>query len=182
MARRRCGSCARADARPRPDSLSSRKTTPSFRSARKASRERLSTSCHRKSRSPAPRSASAALIAIEAGHQLYAEYPAIRSYQDPPKALDELQAGVGRGRPGYEDHHIVERSAGSREGFSRQEIDGVGNVVSIPKYKHHEITGWYNKRNPNFDFQTPRNYLRGKDWSEHVNIGHQAMRTFGVLK
>ncbi|MEN5083171.1 hypothetical protein ABE438_11860 [Bosea sp. TWI1241] len=124
----------------------------------------------------------AALIAIEAGHQLYAEYPAIRSYQDPPKALDELQAGVGRGRPGYEDHHIVERSAGSREGFSRQEIDGVGNVVSIPKYKHHEITGWYNKRNPNFDFQTPRNYLRGKDWSEHVKIGHQAMRTFGVLK
>lgn len=124
----------------------------------------------------------AAVVAIEAGHWLYSEYPSIRSYQDPPKTLEELQAGVGRGRAGYEDHHIVERTAGSRDGFSRQEIDGVGNVVSIPKYKHHEITGWYNRPNANFGAETPRNYLRGKDWSEHQRVGHEAMRLFKVLK
>lgn len=124
----------------------------------------------------------AAIMAIEAGHQLYSELPSIRSYLDEPKTLAELQRNVGRKRPGYEDHHIVERGAGGSEGFSRAQIDGVGNVVSVPKYKHHEITGWYTKPNKSFGRQTPRNYLRGKDWPEHVRVGHQAMREFGVLK
>lgn len=124
----------------------------------------------------------AAIMAIEAGHQLYSELPSIRSYLDEPKTLAELQRNVGRKRPGYEDHHIVERGAGGSEGFSRAQIDGVGNVVSVPKYKHHEITGWYTKPNKSFGWQTPRNYLRGKDWPEHVRVGHQAMREFGVLK
>jgi hypothetical protein len=124
----------------------------------------------------------AAIMAIEAGHQLYSELPSIRSYLDEPKTLAELQRNVGRKRPGYEDHHIVERGAGGSEGFSRAQIDGADNVVSVPKYKHHEITGWYTKPNKSFGRQTPRNYLRGKDWPEHVRVGHQAMREFGVLK
>lgn len=106
----------------------------------------------------------------------------ITSYQDAPKTLAELQQNAGNGRPGYEDHHIVERGTGGREGFSRAQIDSADNLVSVPKYKHHEITGWYTKPNKSFGRQTPRNYLRGKDWSEHVRIGHQAMREFGVLK
>lgn len=124
----------------------------------------------------------AAIMAIEAGHQLYSELPSIRSYLDEPKTLAELQRNVGRKRPGYEDHHIVERGAGGSESFSRAQIDGADNVVSVPKYKHHEITGWYTKPNKSFGRQTPRNYLRGKDWPEHVRVGHQAMREFGVLK
>lgn len=121
-------------------------------------------------------------IAIEAGHWLYSEYPSIRSYQDGPKTLGELQQNAGKRRPGYENHHIVEQGAGGREGFSRSQIDSADNVVSVPKYKHHEITGWYNKPNKNFGMQTPRNYLRGKDWSEHARVGHMAMRQFKVLK
>jgi hypothetical protein len=124
----------------------------------------------------------AAITAIEAGHRLYSELPSIHSYLDEPKTLAELQQNAGRKRPGYEDHHIVERGAGGSEGFSRTQIDGADNLVSVPKYKHHEITGWYTKPNKSFGRQTPRNYLRGKDWSEHMRVGHRAMREFGVLK
>lgn len=123
----------------------------------------------------------ALLTAIELVEH-HSQIPSITSYQDAPKMLSELQQNAGKGRPGYEDHHIVEQGAGRQEGFSRSQIDGADNVVSVPKYKHHEITGWYNKPNKNFGMQTPRNYLRGKDRSEHVSVGHQAMREIGVLK
>lgn len=124
----------------------------------------------------------AVITAIEVGHWLYTEWPSIRSYQDEPKPLEELQEQAGTRRPGYDDHHIVEQGAGSREGFPRSAIDGVDNVVSIPRYKHHEITGWYSRPNPEFAMQSPREYLRGRDWSEHVRMGHRALRDNGVLK
>lgn len=124
----------------------------------------------------------AAFMAIEAGHRLYSEWPSIQSYQDAPKTLVELQRNAGQKRPGYENHHIVEQGAQAREGFSRSMIDSIDNVVSVPKYKHHQISGWYNQPNPDFGMQTPRNYLRGRDWAEHARIGQEAMRKFGVLK
>jgi len=123
----------------------------------------------------------ALITAIELAEN-HSQMHSVRSYQDAPKTLSELQQNAGKRRPGYEDHHIVEQGAGQHEGFSRSQIDGPDNVVSVPQYKHHEITGWYNKPNKNFGMQTPRNYLRGKDWSEHVRVGHEAMRTFKVLK
>lgn len=122
------------------------------------------------------------ITAIEVGHWLYTEYPSIRSYQDEPKSLDELQQHVGQQRPGYDDHHIVEQHTRLNQDFSRSMIDSVENVVSIPRYKHHEISGWYGRRNWKLGMQTPRDYLRGRDWSEHVRIGHQALRQFKVLK
>lgn len=112
----------------------------------------------------------------------YSEIPSITSYQDAPKTLSELQQNAGKKRPGYEDHHIVEQGAGGREGFSRSQIEGADNVVSVPKYKHHEITGWYNTKSSNFGGLTPREYLRGKSWDEQVRVGLFAMRKFGVLK
>ena len=124
----------------------------------------------------------AVVAAMEAGHWLYTEWPSIRSYQDEAKSLGELQEQAGKKRPGYDDHHIVEQGAGAREGFPRSDIDGMDNVVSIPRYKHHEITGWYNRPNPEFGMQSPREYLRDRDWSEHVRMGHRALRDNGVLK
>ena len=106
----------------------------------------------------------------------------ITSYQDAPKSFAELQQNAGKRRPGYEDHHIVERGAGVREGFSRAQIDGADNVVSVPKYKHHEITGWYAKKNPQFGGLSPRQHLGGRSWAEQVQMGHYALRRFGVLK
>lgn len=124
----------------------------------------------------------AVITAIEAGHWLYTEWPSIRSYQDEPKSLEELQEQVGKKRPGYDDHHIVEQGTGSREGFPRSAIDGADNVVSIPRYKHHEISGWYSRPDPKLGMQSPREYLRGREWSEHVRMGHRALRENGVLK
>lgn len=124
----------------------------------------------------------AIITLIEAAHWLYSEYPSIRSYQDAPKTLAELQQHAGQSRPGYDDHHIVEQGAGSRERFPRSAVDGIDNVISIPRYKHHEITGWFNRRNPDFGMLTPRDYLRGRDWAEHVRVGHRALRQFKVLK
>ncbi|RXT53122.1 hypothetical protein B6S44_20560 [Bosea sp. Tri-44] len=123
----------------------------------------------------------ALITAIEVAEH-YSEIPSITSYQDQPKTLAELQQNAGKRRPGYEDHHIVEQSAGGPEGFSRSQIDAADNVVSVPKYKHHEITGWYNTKNPDFGGLTPREYLRGKSWDEQVRVGLSAMRKFGVLK
>ncbi len=123
----------------------------------------------------------ALITAIELAEN-YSQIPSITSYQDAPKTLSELQQNAGKRRQGYEDHHIVEQGAGRHEGFSRSQIDGADNVVSVPTYKHHEITGWYSKPNKNFGMQTPRSHLRGKDWSEHVSVGHQALREIGVLK
>ncbi|AOG03630.1 hypothetical protein BSY19_1489 [Bosea sp. RAC05] len=124
----------------------------------------------------------AVITVLEAGHWRYSEWPSIRSYQDPPQSLAELQQQAGQRRPGYDDHHIVEQGAGVREGFPRSMLDGPDNVVSVPRYKHHEITGWYTKPNPDFGMQSPRAYLRGRDWAEHVRVGHEALRQFGVLK
>lgn len=123
----------------------------------------------------------ALITAIELAEN-YSEMPSVTSYQDSPKTLSELQQNAGQRRPGYEDHHIVEQGAGDREGFSRSQIDGADNVVNVPKYKHHEITGWYNTKNPDYGGLTPRQYLRGKSWDEQVQVGHFAMRKFGVLK
>lgn len=122
------------------------------------------------------------LAAIEAGQKLYTEWPSIRSYQDGPKSFSELQQHAGKRRPGYDDHHIVERGAGSREGFPRSAIDGADNDVSIPRYKHHEITGWYSRPHSEFGMQSPREYVRGRDLSEHMRIGYRALRDNGVLK
>ncbi|HEV7260059.1 MAG TPA: hypothetical protein VGN82_19905 [Bosea sp. (in: a-proteobacteria)] len=124
----------------------------------------------------------AVFMAIEAAHWLYSERHSIRSYQDEPKSLAELQQNAGQSRAGYENHHIVEQGAAESERFPRSMIDGIDNVVSVPKYKHHEITAWYSKPNQSFGMQSPRAYLRGRDWSEHVRVGHDAMRQTGVLK
>ena len=113
---------------------------------------------------------------------MYTEWPSIRSYQDEPKSLAELQQNAGQRRPGYKDHHIVEQGTQAREGFPRSMIDGADNLVSVPKYKHHDVTGWYSKPHKDFGMQSPRAHLRGRNWSEHVRVGHMALRQVGVLK
>lgn len=79
-------------------------------------------------------------------------------------------------------HHIVEQMQAERDGYPRSTIDGLDNVVNVPIYKHREISAWYQKVNPDFGDLSPREYLRGKDWSERARIGHLSLRKFGVLK
>lgn len=56
-------------------------------------------------------------------HRLATAQARIRSYQDAPKSLAELQQQAGKRRPGYDDRPIVEQRAGDREGFARSAID-----------------------------------------------------------
>ena len=123
-----------------------------------------------------------ALAAIEAATWLHKELPSIRSNLDEPKTMDELIAGAREARPGYHRHHIVEQTQAERDGYPRSIIDGLDNVASVPIYKHREISAWYQKANPEFGGLSPREYLRGKDWSERNIVGLEALKRVGVLK
>lgn len=106
----------------------------------------------------------------------------IQAARDPPKTMRQLQSGVGKGRPGYDDHHIIEQTAAERWGLSRSQIDDRSNVVSIPRLKHYQITGWYMKPSVRFGGKSPREYLADKDPEIRRQVGLDAMIRFGVLK
>jgi hypothetical protein len=89
---------------------------------------------------------------------------------------------VRQGRPGYEDHHIIEKTAGQRWGLSRSEINDKANVVSIPQLKHYQITGWYMKPSVRFGGKSPREYLADKAPEVRRQVGLNALIDFEVLK
>jgi hypothetical protein len=106
----------------------------------------------------------------------------IGSYNDAPKSLEELQSAVDTWRAGTDRHHIVEQTSAEEDGFPRSVIDSSRNLVRIPRLKHYEITGWYQKRSPDYGGQTPRDYLRGRSWAVRYAVGLDALKRFGVLK
>jgi hypothetical protein len=106
----------------------------------------------------------------------------IESYRDPPRTLKELQSGVGQGRPGYDDHHIIEQTAAQTWGLTRSEINDKLNVVSIPRLKHYQITGWFQRGNQQFGGLSPRQYLSDKGVAERRAVGLHALELHGVLK
>lgn len=112
---------------------------------------------------------------------LYSAIPEIWSYLDAPKTLEDLQQELSP-NAGYDRHHIVERTAAERDGYLRSRIDRSDNLVRIPRMKHWEINVWFDRENEKFQNQTPRDYLRGKDWDERRRVGLEALEKFGVLK
>jgi hypothetical protein len=121
------------------------------------------------------------VVAVEAAQWLRSEWPSIRSYRDKPATYDELVRGAQEARPGYHRHHVVEQQS-ANDGIPRSMIDAPGNIVSVPVYRHREISAWYQTKNKNYGYLSPRDYLRGKDWSERQRIGMDALRRAGVLK
>lgn len=61
-------------------------------------------------------------------------------------------------------------------------IDARDNLACIPRFKHWEITSWYMTKNDAFGDIPPREYLRGKEWTERMRIGLDALILHGVLK
>ncbi|ABD87366.1 hypothetical protein [Rhodopseudomonas palustris] len=106
----------------------------------------------------------------------------IRAARDSAKTYQELQDGVGKKRPGYDDHHVVEKTWAERVGIERSQIDDPSNLVSIPRLKNYQITGWYSQPNDDFGGRSPREYLRYKTWEERRRVGLYALVFFGVLK
>jgi len=118
----------------------------------------------------------------DAAHWIYDETPYIVSYFDDPKSIHELRDLVSKPEKGYEIHHIVEQTAARRGGYPEDMINSRENMVRIPTFKHHEVTGWYNRSNDDMDGLSPRAYLRGKSWEERLRIGYQVLMDRGVLK
>jgi hypothetical protein len=108
--------------------------------------------------------------------------PVIQSYFDAPKSLDELQQNALTSRSGYDIHHIAEQTPAENAGFPRSMIDAPENLVSVPRFKHQEISDWYSTANEDLDKLTPREYLRDKDWDARTTIGLNALKDVGVLK
>lgn len=110
------------------------------------------------------------------------ERPYFEAYQDPPKTLEELQAAVSEPKRGYHRHHVAEQASAEEDGFPRSLIDERENLVLIPALKHWEISGWYQTKNPDFGWLSPREYLQDRNWDERKMVGLHALRKFGVLK
>jgi len=109
----------------------------------------------------------------------------MQSYRDPPKTLEQLQQAVtNKTTPGYQDHHIVGQAAREEKerNFPKEWIDAPENIVRIPTFKHREINEWYARRNEKLEELSPREYLRGKDWSERYQLGLEVIIEHKVLK
>jgi hypothetical protein len=122
------------------------------------------------------------LNAIDAAYWGYKAAPYVRAYLDPPKTLEELKRAVSNPTRGYDIHHIVEKKAALDAKYPRHMINGPGNLVRIPTFKHWQITGWYMRRDDRFQGLSPREYLRDKDWAERMRVGREALIEFKVLK
>lgn len=122
------------------------------------------------------------LESIKAPEWVYRYQPHIEQHISGPKTLKELQAATKVRGLGTEKHHIVEKEAARREGFSRSLIEGEDNLAQIPMFKHWEITGWSMRLNLKFGGRSPREFLRDKSWREKTDVGLKALRLFGVLK
>jgi hypothetical protein len=113
----------------------------------------------------------------------FLEYePSVQAYLDSPKALQELQQAVSTPKPGYDIHHIVEKTSAEQDGLPKLMINDPENLVRIPRFKHWEITGWYMTKNDAYKGLSPRDYLRGKAWADRIRVGLDALILHGVLK
>lgn len=104
----------------------------------------------------------------------------IESYRDPPKSLEELQQAASTPAAGYDIHHIIQRNQEST--FGKEAINSPENLVLIPRMKHWDINRWYETLNPNFGWQSPRQYLNGRNWDVQRAVGLEALEKAGVLK
>lgn len=119
---------------------------------------------------------------IGGSYWLYDEYPRMQAFLDPPRSLEELQQAVADPKYGYDIHHIVEKSSALEDGFPKDQVDGDDNLVRVPTYRHWLINAWYQTPNPDFGWQSPREYLRGKSWEERRHVGLDALIDRKVLK
>jgi hypothetical protein len=123
------------------------------------------------------------LLAVEAAYWAYKAYPYIRSYFDPPQTLEELRQNE---KPGYDDHHVVERWS-KKDGIPESKIEAPDNIVPIPTLKHWQINSWLGRSNSAYkndqgEVISPRESMRRKNWEERYEFGLKVLRDFGVLK
>lgn len=125
------------------------------------------------------------LRALDQAEDLKALTDAIKTANDPPRSLDELQEAVGSiSKDGYHDHHIAEQTAARNAGDPESLIQSRDNLVRIPILKHIDITSYYATKIEQEDgsMLSPRESLKGKDFETRRQFGLDTLRRFGVLK
>lgn len=119
---------------------------------------------------------------LDDAHDLYSRFV---SRFDEPMTLDALIARTYAksppGWPGYERHHIVERTPNAGK-IDNDLLESQENVVAIPYYLHRDITDYYSTKCRSLGNRTPRDFLRGKSFEEQYKFGVHALRKFGVVK
>jgi hypothetical protein len=121
-------------------------------------------------------------VAITGAEWTYDHWAEINSFLDAPKSLAELRANIDNPPPGYDVHHIVEKTAAKLTGYPQSWIDGPDNLVVVPRWKHWLVTAWYQTGNEEFGGKSPREYLRGKSWEERRRVGLYALKYWNILK
>jgi hypothetical protein len=123
--------------------------------------------------------------AVHGAEWLERQVPSILSAQDPPKDLGDLleAARQPRPHPGYEVHHIVERSQIGGD-ISEAEVEADDNKSLVPYYKHRDISNYYQTpgTDRNFSKLSPREAMRGRSFQEQYEYGLRILREHGVLK
>lgn len=108
--------------------------------------------------------------------------PYVNAYLDKPKTLDELKSAVNTPRDGTDVHHIVEQSSARKDKFPESQIQNPSNLVRISTLKHWELNAWYETANKDYGGQTPREYVKGKDWETRRKVGIAGLKAVGVLE
>ncbi|MES2750190.1 MAG: hypothetical protein V4661_02350 [Pseudomonadota bacterium] len=110
---------------------------------------------------------------------------AIKTANDPPRNLQELQDRVHTSRgAGYEKHHTAEESAARDAGDPESLIQGRDNLVLVPTLKHIEISRYYSTKveQPDGSMLSPRDQLRNQDFETRRQYGLKILRDYGVLE
>lgn len=100
----------------------------------------------------------------------------------PAKTLKELQDDAKSPAPGYDIHHIVERTPALRDGFAQERIDGPINLVRIPRFRHWEMNRLLMLYREDLGMISMREYLKRRDWEERFQSGVSLLRDAGVLQ
>ena len=106
----------------------------------------------------------------------------ITAYLQPPRTLDELRAAGKQPQPGFDRHHFVEKASAREDDFDESMIEGDDNILGIPTLKHWLLNAWYQTPQEDLGGFTPREYLKGKSWTERERVGRQGLIKVGVLK
>ncbi|MSP49232.1 MAG: hypothetical protein EXQ95_07890 [Alphaproteobacteria bacterium] len=120
-------------------------------------------------------------------------FPNVVSYFDPPRSLEELNPTVrvedyasfddfaekNPAGPGYEWHHIRERSLGSDQGW---DVDTTENIARVPVIHHHRITALYASKPWGPSGPTVREWLRTMDPAFQWRFGQYVLRRQGVMQ
>jgi hypothetical protein len=131
--------------------------------------------------------AAVASILLEYG------FPKVVTYFDEPKSLAELRPKVrvedydsfeefqrkNPAGPGYEWHHIRERSFGSVQGW---EVHSTENIVRVPVILHRRISATYSSKSESLGGLTVREWLKLQGPESQQQYGEDILRRVGVMR